>query len=477
MPTKRSANPPQLPTGQQRRSLLRRIDIYHPGYPGTKPLLSLHASDDGGVDYTVAYYACCIVAGNKWSEAEGRKADRGENDAFLSRSAAPKPIAIPRDNIMRAKRYYFHVPGYPNNRWPIVPNFNQWIFPKKMPLPWRSLVQYFDDDNITDDESVEENAGNDKGKKKAQEDTDEHSSEDEHEEQQEQPLHQASTANPNEEPLGADAKEDVPPAISLPNEPCRITGTRIGIDLAHVIPITCDKWFTSNFMREYSSTDLAYNDPINDSPNLIPLDIKFHRFFDYSNITIVPKPNYPIRHKACESYSVLTQVLRPPGKSEEANLEMIVSFHNLECRPMPRVPVEYLFARFAWSFFNDTIMLIFNDKETNDNEGFLLSLAEDGEDGNLKRTERECKRKFPKPRSGTRNKPGSKDVRAGPPPEEDGEADPDDALSVDTFEPGFYDSVFDDVFSHCSSYIDPDGSLVDPPRKRPRSESYSESDW
>lgn len=487
--SKRYATPTPLPTGRERKLLLRRLDVYHPGYPGSKPLLSFHASDNGGVDYTVVYYACCIVAGNVWAESEGRKLDRNEKDAFLSRSVQATPIAIPKDNILRAKRYFFHVPNYEDGPYPIVSNFNQWIFPATMPLPWRSLLQHDEDeDEDEDDDSDDESNGEETGDTNMDEDVGESSAQakgkgqeenvaggDVEDDDKEGEEAEVNNQHKPENPLSGDPSgppaQDEPPAITVPNEPCRITGTRIGIDLAHIIPATCEKWFTANYMREYASTDAAHNDPLNDTPNLVPLDMKFHRFLDYSNITIVPKPNAPIRHKACESYSILTHVLRPPGKSTDANLEMVVSYHNLLCFPMPRVPIQYLFARFAWSFFNDTIMLIFNDKSAND-AGFRLWLAQDGPDGNLKKVDRFCKKTFPKPRSGTRNKPGSKNVTSSMPPEEDD----CDALSVDTSEPAFYDAFLEDMHSHHGSDIDPNELLVDEPRQQIRSPSCSGSD-
>ncbi|KAI2601784.1 hypothetical protein GGR54DRAFT_626968 [Hypoxylon sp. NC1633] len=118
------------------------IYTYHPSYPGNHRLLTLHASDDGGLYYDVAYYACCVVAGNIWTQYQGKDPEQKEHP-FLSESRdRSEPRAT--DNILRAKRYYFHVPKYaPDEPFPVIASFRHWQYPlaTKLPHPWRGIPE------------------------------------------------------------------------------------------------------------------------------------------------------------------------------------------------------------------------------------------------------------------------------------------------------------------------------------------------
>ncbi|KAI1808178.1 hypothetical protein F4811DRAFT_503336 [Daldinia bambusicola] len=419
-----SSDPPPPPTAERRKKLLGLVDIYHPGYPNSSPLLSLSASDDGGIHYTVVYYACCIVAGNVWKEKEGR--DKNQNEPFLSENRSPKPIDIPGDDILRNKRYYFHVPdpAYPNYRYPIVTSFTYWIFPKSLPAPWESLKP---------------------------------------------PL--TSPANRTEAvtPSSAPPRGSPPPAVSCHTEACRVTGHLNGLDLAHIIPEASEAWFRANFMREYSTSSSMHNDPLNDSPNLIPLRTDIHRFLDRSQLTLVPKPNPKTGSTTNQSYTLVSHVLRAPGKSDEGNLEMIRFYHDLKVYTLIGNPIEYLFARFAWSLFDDTIMLLFQPKDTKKTKFFVMLSDESDNSQDRKQVLREFKGNPPLPRSGTREKNyGTKHplLDIG-----DNVDDVNDVESRKSFDPASYDAAFDDIHSQYSN------SDICYPRKRSRSSSPGNSDY
>ncbi|KAI1451344.1 hypothetical protein F4805DRAFT_463879 [Annulohypoxylon moriforme] len=103
--------PIALPTGGRAKGLLRRINVYHPGYPDLDPLINLQATDDG-IFYPLLYYTCCVIAYNVWTE---NKRQNRKDEPFLSEflDVDKTPATIP-DDILRGKKYYFHVPGWPN---------------------------------------------------------------------------------------------------------------------------------------------------------------------------------------------------------------------------------------------------------------------------------------------------------------------------------------------------------------------------
>ncbi|KAI2618154.1 hypothetical protein GGR54DRAFT_640720 [Hypoxylon sp. NC1633] len=431
----------KLPRGTLRKRLSRTISIYHPGYSSFEPLLSLNASDDGGVHYTVAYYACCVITGNKWADSEGRPvegrpAGRANNDAFLSKTAEPNPINVPGDNILREKRYYFHVPGYADNRYPLVPCFEFWKFPDTLPAPWRSLKSESDSDNDSS-----ENAGSE--------------------------TNSAHTRR----------------ALNYHDEACRVTGDLNGLDMCHLVAKTCGRWFERNAMRDYSESDIPRNDPLNETPNLLPLRTDIHRFVDRSHIVMIPKQTDPTTN----SYTLVTHVIQPPGKSIDGNLEMIVRYHNLQIHHLPRNPIEFLFAQFAWSLFNDKIFRFFKSTLIRQENIPLLSF-ETLNDGKTRFVNQMgINGDFPTPRAGNRRSGGDTDAQGnngnGNPQDDDGAPGDshgtkgyrdEDNESLDSFDPDNYDAYIEKAFSGYGGFSDSDShqSLDSRPSKRARSMSW-----
>ncbi|KAI0179784.1 hypothetical protein GGR52DRAFT_568554 [Hypoxylon sp. FL1284] len=349
MAPKRRYTRPLLPPVGERLILLLKVDIYHSNYPGMKSLISFNCSDDGGVDYNIAYYATTLLAGNMWKESEGRNhtvkhEDRDDGDCYFSRTLKPEPIEVPRNDILPAGVYYFFVPGHDD--YAIFPNFDQWKFPSEMPVPWSQLKAQ------RSNPLFDVEPGTDGG------------------------LYAASSAaeivdRPGEPPLEV--------ANDFPNEACRITGFPSGLSLAHVIPRVASGWFDRNHMRRFATSLSASNDPQNDVENLIPLRTDLHYYFDYSHFTILPKRDRDDRDMPLQSYSLVVHVLNPPGKSHGGDLTILKEYHNLECYPMRRIPVEYLFARFAWSIMHEKMaLLLTGDKAKKTDFQLLITEFEAG---------------------------------------------------------------------------------------------------
>ncbi len=120
---------------------LHRVDgvlsIRHPAFP-TKSLIRLGSSDGSaespGLDYSVIHAICAVIAGNSW-DGYFTKAE----DIYNGEAAARGP-RVPRDQIIPPGRYFFHVPSYPDGRYPVVPTFRAWQFPHdNIPALWNTL--------------------------------------------------------------------------------------------------------------------------------------------------------------------------------------------------------------------------------------------------------------------------------------------------------------------------------------------------
>ncbi|KAI1451351.1 hypothetical protein F4805DRAFT_473949 [Annulohypoxylon moriforme] len=414
-----------LLTGKLAKGLLRRIDIYHPGYPDLDPLLSLQAADDG-LFYPLLYYACCVVACNVWTENEGR---HRQDEPFISESPNPDmpPVTIPDDDILRGNKYYFHVPGHPNNRYPFYPNFEHWSFPESIPNRFSTVN-----------------------------------------------LSGANEADRTEKTEQSTQSLASLPAVKLHNESCRFSGTWCGLELCHIVPKSDSnrKWFKRNHMRDYATSDgHLRNDPLYSYCNLLPLRKDIHWFFDHSNLVFFPRkdPNPNVdKQPRFRSHTLLA-----PGKSNNGDLELITRYHNKPLFSLQGLSREYFFARFAWSLFVRPIMLILKDPDVD--EDVFLSVLEFQDGGSSKRVLKEFNGDYPRPRSGnnTRGMAGTKRTYSEA-QDNDELADgyDSDVLSQSTSHSAYYDDYFDNIHSQYdsdSSDTSDYGSISTQPRKRPRS--------
>lgn len=328
-------------------------------------------------------------------------------------------------------------------RYPFFPNFDQWVFPEKIPKPWAYLQSGPEEDE----------PGSEDGR----------------------------YAEPSSEEL----LEEAPSGRDFPAEPCRITGHPSGIELGHVIPKTVPEWFNINYMRDYSTSSSEHNDPLNDIENLIPIRKDLHHLFDYSNLVIVPKRDRnPSTGAPLDTYSLLTHVLQPPGRSRGGDLVILDQYHNLDCYPIKRVPMEYIFARFAWSLFNDKVILLLRDEGAEKTEFRLLITKLTNHGWETKDTPIVGTQYHP--RSGTRstkNQGGNKRKRGGSQDKDTHTADgigsvnsnSDDSSDSDNSDS--YDRLFDNMMaellpstSHDVESDDYTDTSCDeePPVKRPR---------
>ncbi|KAI2618747.1 hypothetical protein GGR54DRAFT_141673 [Hypoxylon sp. NC1633] len=387
----------ELPTGTDRSLLLATVDVYHPGYRRLRPLISLRASDKGTIHYDVIYYACCITAGNKWSESEG-KDGRGRDDAYLSRSRKHSDPAVDiSNNTIPAGKYYFHIPGYEKAPYPITTQFYHWCFPSELPKPWRFLQL------------------------------------------------------PN---LGVEPSTT---AVELHSESCRVTAERNMLNMCHIVPKTARRWFNESGMHEYPTVSVVRSKPMESYCNLMALRTDIHRAFDHSNIVPFPKPD----PEADGTYTLRTHVLVPPAKSTNGDLEMIVKYHNRPLYPILGVPPEFLFARFAWCLFTDSIMLLPEEKET---EIAVLMVDDKATDERTSVPDSISGDDLPRPRAGN-SKYDKITTRKHNHDEMQEEIDygTDDAQSVtsiDSCDSAYYDHFFDNIYgdssyeSTCSSQSD-----------------------
>ncbi|KAI0885050.1 uncharacterized protein GGS22DRAFT_137827 [Annulohypoxylon maeteangense] len=300
-----------LPTGITRTELMSKIEIYHPGYSQPTCLASFNASDPGGLYYLLVYWACCIIADNIWEDDEGFGENGEITGPYLSKSSSPgNPLS--RTELLPIGRYYFHVPGYTNDPpFPISCNFDNWEFPDKLPLPWEQLRTSID--SFADQ-------------------SDSHS------------------------------------AYDSDLQPCCITAGLTSLEKCHVMPPSTKRWLKNNDMRRF--LDAQKVRATHDAPgNKIFIRKDIHFLWDQNHLTMLPKldssPDTP-------EYRLTTHVLHPPGKSADSDMEILALYQNIPCLPLRKVPIEFLFARFAWSIFTNFVIMLFND---DDDEGvYSISL-------------------------------------------------------------------------------------------------------
>ncbi|KAI2627874.1 hypothetical protein GGS26DRAFT_122280 [Hypomontagnella submonticulosa] len=301
---------------------LGNLEVYHPGYTNAQPaLLRFLAVDDGGVDYDVVYYACCILVGNDWAPPRSlahRRSASGPSAAgpstsmssmpvlrqslrntgnypFLSTSIDPSNrqawVTRSDDNIIRKERIYLHVPKHKGDKpYPITANFLHWIFPHgNLPPPWRSL-----------------------------------------------PIRGLTPLEDERVP------RDVREAVFWRDDCCRMTQCRCGLEAAHLVPRKDLGWFIDNGMQQYCA-DRAADPAIDDLANEVLLRADVYTMIDRKELLVVPKRDNE------QTYTLVTHLLRSENRYIHDEFTL---FHNSPFQPLKGISIEYLFARFAWAIFN-----------------------------------------------------------------------------------------------------------------------------
>ncbi|KAK6948205.1 hypothetical protein Daesc_009969 [Daldinia eschscholtzii] len=336
------------------------IEIFHPGYLESYcPLLQFVAWDDGGVDYNLVYYACCILVGNAWpddeepdpvevepqaessrpcrreslrnlqginyeeasseSHASGSNIQRPTKPPtqscqvpYLSLDAKPnaRPIPKPNDGILRGQKFFLHVPGA-DRKFNIYPTLlgrlsnNSYIMSGRYAItptfnhwifPHNRLPKIWRDlpiDPISEDEAWLPNVG------------------------------QESTHRRDHY--------------------CRLTNALYGNVQAHLIPRSFGPWFMANHMNRYCSR--SSHPSFDDISNTMLLRYDVYKIFDNKEFVFVPKADG-------EKLKIVSHVLQ--WKNQWGEIRTL--YHNRECRQLRGIRREYMFARFAWSIFNNTTL-------------------------------------------------------------------------------------------------------------------------
>ncbi|KAI1765978.1 hypothetical protein GGR53DRAFT_464920 [Hypoxylon sp. FL1150] len=305
--------PPDLPTDDGLIFGIRGvIQVFHPGYTPPYILLNLQTSDDGCLFYDIVYYACCIVAGNIWHSTEGgqgpflsKSRDPSDNDRFLR----------PGNDLVPSGIYYFHVPKdsrrdsaeHHSSPYPIIPTFDNWMFPTSLPEPWQQLA-----------------ANN--------------------------PLTRAS--------FSVDPKRP----------DCLVTGARVGLEDGHCVLKSAQSWLKFNLMRQFIKFELP-NATHSAKSNHFYVRRDLHYLWDNNYIVLVPKRDTARGNE----YHLATHVLAFPSVSFDACTEMHAQFHNRPCRPIPHVPVQLLFARFAWAIFSTGVIKMLTDNVADELYSVLIT--------------------------------------------------------------------------------------------------------
>ncbi|KAI1093369.1 hypothetical protein F5B19DRAFT_501202 [Rostrohypoxylon terebratum] len=258
------------------------VSIFHSGYPlGYSPLLYFPALDDGGIDYNLAYLACCILVGNSWPRDERDNT----NCPYLAESSDPAAphLTRPLDGILRKSSYYLFVPACPQPQFPVTPNFSNWLYPHG------NLPDIFRDITI---QSV--------------------------------PWHKIQNT-----------PRIIAEAVASRDECCRVTQAFSGSQHAHIIPRSVGTWFLMNDMSRYSYNKASWP-AVDDISNGIYLRSDIHHMLDQSELIMFPK-------YTGDKYEVVLHVL----------------LHDLY-----GISREFLFARFAWSIFQDDTFRFFQTQHS-----------------------------------------------------------------------------------------------------------------
>ena len=114
------------------------------------------------------------------------------------------------------------------------------------------------------------------------------------------------------------------------DQSCRMTEAVEETDIAHIVPLAEESWFTKNDMVRYGNKHASLRPGINDDANTMLLRADLHRSFDRRRFIFLPK----------KPGAIVTHVL------ESESLRDI--YHNVQLNTTYIAP-EYFFARFAWT--------------------------------------------------------------------------------------------------------------------------------
>ncbi|KAE8154257.1 hypothetical protein BDV25DRAFT_136181 [Aspergillus avenaceus] len=266
------------------------IKFCHPGYPDPYNILLILP----GLDHPEGgiYHRAAL-----WSC--GIIANNQFNSYLSEDREGHVRVTTPLDGILRKRSYYFQVQDEHSHPYPIVPSFETWSFPHgKLPADWK-----FD---IPDDPS--------------------------------HPISRQSTL------AGAVLSRDLR---------CRLTNHIEGTECAHLVPRNQGIWFQRNMMDQYGRLSRLNCDAVDTTRNVLLLRSDIHTSFDDKRFTFIPKPkNAPINRTESTTgrpRAYVTHIF----KSTKPH-ELTALYHNVTLQGISEVAPEYLFARLAWTVFENT---------------------------------------------------------------------------------------------------------------------------
>lgn len=124
------------------------------------------------------------------------------------------------------------------------------------------------------------------------------------------------------------------------DETCRLSNHFERTEQAHLVPQKEELWFNRNMMGKYRTSNRRPDDHTTKSlDNMILLRSDIHGLFDQQQIAFLPKPA-----QDTDQYSMVAHILVSSRSTELVDL-----YHNVPLLQLTNIPLEYLFARFAWS--------------------------------------------------------------------------------------------------------------------------------
>ncbi|KAI0843793.1 hypothetical protein F5Y00DRAFT_250221, partial [Daldinia vernicosa] len=225
-------------------------------------------------------------------------------------------IVVPDDGILPVGAYYLHDPLFATDEespYPVTPNFHHWEFPHdNVPSLWL----------------------------------------------------EGHGIQPNPSHLYAISPGTFRDKVLVRDESCRMTLARGGVEQAHWVPISADDWFNDNTMKRYHSEETAVG--VRDVANTILLRSDVHKIWDSKDMTFVPKRR---PDGTCGLVMHMLSALHAGARQEKLEL-----WHNRQPHTLYGIRPEFVFARFAWTIFNNRLFCIFNSKRP---QGWRIRVRED----------------------------------------------------------------------------------------------------
>ncbi|KAI1473280.1 hypothetical protein F4774DRAFT_405077 [Daldinia eschscholtzii] len=287
------------------------VKIRHPHYDLGHSLLFNFPALDDGIEYDIVWTACCIVLGNAWTRPE-----KDQPYLSLSRPRGSPAIVVPANGILPVGTYYLHDPLFATDEespYPITPTFHHWEFPhNNVPSLWL----------------------------------------------------EGHGIQPNPSHLYAASPSTFRDKVLVRDESCRMTLVRGGVEQAHWVPISAGDWFNDNMMEEYHSEETSVG--VRDVANTVLLRADVHKIWDSKDMTFVPK------RRAGGTYGLVMHMLS--ALHAGARQEKLELWHNRQPHTLYGIRPEFVFARFAWTIFNNRLFCIFNSKPP---QGWRIRVRED----------------------------------------------------------------------------------------------------